>query len=122
MSLTHDNKYVFSAGNDGSLCCFHYHDKELKKERERAMIPINEVRPFEEIMIQTETKANLTKDIARLERDIYNVKANNEASLAEKQAKNDADHVNLKSRSAYQKEDFARNKHQLEDETQQVER
>jgi hypothetical protein len=89
MSITHDNKFVFSAGNDGSLIAFNYFDKELKKERERHMIPANDIRPFEEIMIQLETKANLTQQIADLERDIHNVKANNEASLAEKQSKND---------------------------------
>jgi hypothetical protein len=61
MSITHDNKFVFSAGNDGSLMCFHYLDKELKKEKEKAMIPVNDIRPFEEIMIQLETKANLTQ-------------------------------------------------------------
>jgi len=51
MSITHDNRFVFSAGNDGSLMCFNYLDRELKKERERAMVPVSDIRPFEEIMI-----------------------------------------------------------------------
>ena len=64
------------------------------------MVPVNEIRPFEEIMIQLETKANLSQQIADLERDIYNVKANNEASLAEKQAKNNAEQKSLELKSA----------------------
>ena len=30
LSVTPDNKTVFSAGNDGSLCCFKFDDKELE--------------------------------------------------------------------------------------------
>ena len=28
LSLTYDDKWLFSAGNDGSIGCFRYHNKE----------------------------------------------------------------------------------------------
>ena len=83
MAMSHDNKWLFSAGNDGSLCIFKFENKETQKKNILPM-PV-QVSQFDEIMIQMETKQRLTEDIARLQADIQNVNSNNQAQLAARQ-------------------------------------
>ena len=74
LSLSYDNKWLFSAGNDGSLCIFKFDNKEKSKLPAPVQVP-----QFDEIMIQMETKERLTENIARLQAEIQNVTSNNQA-------------------------------------------
>jgi hypothetical protein len=89
LCITADNKHVFSAGNDGSLCCFVFEDKDLDKELARKMITHSSAHQFDDIMLQLETKINLHNEISNLANDINNVNMNNERSLKEKCDAND---------------------------------
>jgi hypothetical protein len=49
LCITADNKHVFSAGNDGSICCFVFEDKELNNELARKMTGHAQAHLFEDI-------------------------------------------------------------------------
>jgi hypothetical protein len=69
LAMSHDNKWLFSAGNDGSLCVFKFENKELNSKKNMLPAP-TQVSQFDEIMIQMETKLKLSENIARLQSEI----------------------------------------------------
>ena len=51
LAMTHDNKWLFSAGNDGSLCIFKFENKELLNSKKVNLPAPVQVPQFDEIMI-----------------------------------------------------------------------
>ena len=90
--MTHDDKFLFSAGNDGSIGCFKFANKEQKDHSHG----LSTLSLFDDIMIQIETQTRLLNEIARLQRDIEDVNQNNAAQLAADQAKNQAKEEQLR--------------------------
>ena len=78
--ITADNKWLFSAGNDGSLAILKFENKELYSKKNMLPCPVT-VSQFDEIMIRVETKDELTENIARLQADIQSVITNNQIQL-----------------------------------------
>jgi hypothetical protein len=72
MRLTIDSRSLFTAGNDGSICCFYIEDKELLKHRKERDYS-------EEILIEKQTQEELMQQIKSLTESIQLEKNNHQA-------------------------------------------
>ena len=76
--ISHDNQYLFSAGQDGVFGIFNINDKDpQRKDKEFS----NQVIPSEEILIEKQERDKFQADIEHLKTQIEIAKQNKEASV-----------------------------------------
>ena len=76
--ISHDNQYLFSAGQDGVFSIFNISDKDPhRKDKEFN----NQVIPSEEILIEKQERDKFQADIEHLKEQINVAKLNNEAKV-----------------------------------------